>query len=65
MEERIENAAAAAQEAFWASIAAAFPEVRSGDFPPDAHMAFERACIDATTTGVEGNMPQPQVQEND
>ncbi len=63
MEERIQKAASAAQEAFWASIAAALPEVRSGDFPPDAHMAFDRACIDATATLVEGNMPQQQLQD--
>jgi hypothetical protein len=36
-----------AQEAFWKTVAESFPEITSGDFPPDADLRFNKACKDA------------------
>ena len=49
-DERLADALTDAQSAFWEVIAQRFPEVRSGDFPPDAAALFERACSDAALT---------------
>lgn len=35
----------AAQEAFWTVIAQRFPEISSGDLPPEAASAFDDACL--------------------
>ena len=40
----IEPHVRAAQDAFWAVIAERFPEVATGDLPPDADAAFDDAC---------------------
>lgn len=34
----------AAEDAFWARVAARHPEIKTGDFPPDASFAFSNAC---------------------
>lgn len=57
MEEKIRNAVENAMLAFWDKIAEAFPEIKTGDFPPDAHFAFDEACVKAATIWVEGNLP--------
>lgn len=44
-----------AQEAFWATVAAGFPRAHTGDFPPDAAVAFDRATEDAMRTWVDLN----------
>jgi hypothetical protein len=54
---QIDLAISDAQEAFWAEIAKHYPEITTGDFPPDAHAAFERACSEAAAVWVEGNSP--------
>jgi len=46
-----------AQHAFWAVIAEYYPECEFGDFPPDAHHAFNRACKDAAAVWLEYNLP--------
>lgn len=43
----IKKAAEKAQAAFWASVVESFPTAKSGDFPPDATIAFDVACIKA------------------
>lgn len=40
----IEEHVRAAQEAFWSVIAQRFPEVSTGDLPPEADAAFDDAC---------------------
>lgn len=40
----IEQHVRAAQDAFWAVIAERFPEVSTGDLPPDVDAAFDDAC---------------------
>lgn len=43
-DDRIQNALHDAQLAFWASIADEFrTEIKSGDFPPDATVEFDKA----------------------
>ena len=58
-EERIKKSIEDAQEAFWASMVESYPEVKSGDFPPDAHIAFENACEIAAKIWLEFNHPDP------
>lgn len=41
---RADLAATFAERAFWAAVAKEFPEIKSGDFPPNATVEFERAC---------------------
>jgi len=47
---REEKAVEAAQDKFWAEIARRYPEVKSGDFPPDATIIFNHACEEAVGT---------------
>jgi hypothetical protein len=64
MEKRILDAIEAAQESFWLSIAAAFPEATSGDFPPDADLALREAMTTGVTLWVNCNVVQaPEVQD--
>ncbi|MER5608223.1 hypothetical protein AB0F93_00435 [Micromonospora tulbaghiae] len=55
---RIEAAVEAAGDAFWAAIAAAFPEATAGDYPPDAVMNFKRTQHQAVALWLEYNAPQ-------
>ncbi|MDK9702514.1 MAG: hypothetical protein OEL20_05195 [Sulfuritalea sp.] len=57
MKDRFHDAVARAKEQFWASIAASFPEITSGDFPPDATLKFDDACSEAAAIWVTGNQP--------
>ena len=34
----------AAQQAFWEVVAQRFPEITTGDLPPEAATAFDEAC---------------------
>ncbi len=52
-EERIKEAAVKAQNMFWDIVAEEFPEITTGDFPPDATFKFDKACEDAIKTWVE------------
>lgn len=55
LSQRIKDAAAAAQESFWAKIVEHFPEIKTGDFPPDAMFDFDTAIDNAVRTWVLGN----------
>lgn len=57
--ERIHAAVVSAQEAFWAKIAGAFPEISTGDFSPSAQVSFDAACMSAAVTWVQGNQSDP------
>lgn len=57
---RIAHAVPAAQQAFWTALAQAFPEITTGDFPPDATLSFDAACLSAATVWVQGNLPRPE-----
>lgn len=62
---RKEAAIIAADEAFWAKIVEAFPEATSGDFPPDAHIAWQTAMENAVEVWVNGNVPGAAEEEDD
>jgi hypothetical protein len=47
MDDRLKKALQSAQDAFWHEIATAYPEAKSGDFPPDASYAFDVTCESA------------------
>ena len=61
MKERIEEARDNADLAFWSAIAKAFPEVRTGEFPPDAAFAFIYAQRAALKVWLEWNHPNPKL----
>jgi len=46
-----------AELAFWATIADKFPEVKTGDFPPDATIEFSEACRLAVNRWLMFNYP--------
>ncbi|WGS54457.1 hypothetical protein LFL96_25935 [Paraburkholderia sp. D15] len=54
----IESAVEEAKEAFWAVIASKFPEVKSGDFPPDAAHQFDHHCELAVLIWLRLNHPE-------
>ncbi|MEW5833363.1 MAG: hypothetical protein AB1763_11065 [Campylobacterota bacterium] len=63
--EQVDQAIENAGLAFWATIAAAFPEIKTGDFPPDADYAFKAAQRDAVSLWLEWNHPalnEPEAQ---
>lgn len=53
-----------AKLAFWAELANQYPECKTGDFPPDAHVAFEEAAKQAVAVWLEYNFPESD-HEND
>lgn len=57
MSDRIEAATEAAQLAFWAAVAAQFPEITTGDMDPIETFRFDQACANAVTGWVDGNTP--------
>lgn len=46
-----------AQSAFWAVIAKNYPNVKTGDFSPEATTAFDDACMTAVTLWLAANTP--------
>lgn len=54
---RLDEALTKAMDAFWESVARDFREVKAGDFPPEADIAFNGACRDAVTTWLDLNAP--------
>lgn len=59
----IDDVVEAAQFAFWAVIAAHYPEAISGDFPPMAKTEFDAACTDAVKTWLLINHPEFDVDD--
>ncbi len=58
-DEFITKAVRSAQDAFWACIALCYhDEADTGDFPPDAQMAFDEACTDAVRTWTHYNLQE-------
>jgi hypothetical protein len=56
-EERINEAAEEASMEFWSAVADAFPEVTTGDLPPDAADDFRRAAKGVIERWLEVNAP--------
>jgi hypothetical protein len=57
MDERTRVVALAAENAFWAAVAEAFPEAEFGDFSPDGAARFAHACHRAVKEWVSCNVP--------
>jgi hypothetical protein len=56
---RIGKAVRAADLAFWREIAKTFPEVETGDFPPDAAHTWNKAMSEAVYWWLRWNHPMP------
>lgn len=59
MNQRIEEALNSGLQAFWAEIAAAFPEITSGDLSPEVTLKLEQECRSAIEEWVQGNRVVP------
>jgi len=46
-----------ALDRFWASVAAAYPQAKTGDLSPGADIPLRRAAVAAVTEWVESNVP--------
>lgn len=57
-ETRIDHAIIDAQDAFWAAMVKAFPEVKTGDFSPGDTMDFDEACKTAARAWLLWNHPK-------
>ncbi len=53
--ERIAAAVEDAQTQFWNVIQRRFPEIKTGDFSPDAQMKFDGACEEAVRIWIDSN----------
>lgn len=53
---KIRDAAEFAQTEFWHTVADAFPQIKTGDFSPDADFEFTDACRKAVRRWVESNI---------
>ena len=56
-QEQIDKAINEAQNSFWDVIAENFPQITTGDFPPDAHIKFYNDCESAVKVWIFGNEP--------
>lgn len=61
-EQRIADAVRKASDAFWESVATAFPEARAGDFSPEDTYAWDTACERAVRTWVGYNVPATEAK---
>jgi hypothetical protein len=59
--QRIFEAKQAADDAFWDAFAKHFPEVPSGDFPPQAETAWSDAATEAVFTWLITNHPEKRL----
>lgn len=60
---RLDQALQKADAAFWAEIAKAFPEVKSGDFPPDLTARWTKDIGDAVLQWMLTNHPNARAIE--
>lgn len=58
LEDRITESAKSCEYQFWEQVAADFPEIKSGDFPPLAAQQLETAFRNAINLWYETNKPQ-------
>jgi hypothetical protein len=63
-DERIREAVEDGAGAFWAVIAKQFPEVKSGDFPPDAEFALTKALEEAVRVWLDANVESDDEQSD-
>jgi len=65
MSTRINNVFFKAEDAFWAEVAKAFPEVKHGDFSPEDTLAWEQMAKKAIATWLFWNHPKYEGDEDD
>ena len=54
-DERIKEASRRANDVFWETLADQFPEINSGDYPPEEAEVFELQCLEAARLWVRLN----------
>ena len=54
-DERIQEASRKANDAFWEVLAEQFPEINSGDYPPQEAEMFELQCLEVARLWVRLN----------
>ncbi len=54
-DERIQEASRKANDAFWEVLAEQFPEINSGDYPPEEAEMFELQCLEVARLWVRLN----------
>ena len=62
---RLEKSVRKGDQAFWASIAGAFPEATTGDYPPEAHQQFQEHLEWVVLHWLLWNAPPLQEMAND
>ena len=58
---RLVEATEVAEDMFWNAIATAYPEVKSGDFPPDLAMEMSDKLTQFVTVWLKMNEPTPRL----
>ena len=54
-DERIQEASRKANDAFWETLADQFPEISSGEYPPEEAEMFELQCLEVSRLWVRLN----------
>ena len=54
-DERIQEASRKANDAFWEVLAEQFPEINSGDYPPEEAEMFDLQCLEVARLWVRLN----------
>ena len=54
-DERIQEASRKAKDAFWETLADQFPEINSGDYPPEEAEMFDLQCLEVARLWVRLN----------
>ena len=54
-DERIQEASRKASDAFWEKLAEQFPEINSGEYPPEEAEMFDLQCLEAARLWVRLN----------
>jgi hypothetical protein len=57
-EKRVDEAASEASLGFWSSVTEQFPEIETGDLPPDAADDFRRAARNVIERWLDVNAPE-------
>lgn len=55
--EQLEKIAQEAEDAFWKVVSDSFPQVKTGDFPPDVSLTFGNQCLRAIGWWLQFNHP--------
>jgi hypothetical protein len=62
-DERIQEASRKANDAFWEALADQFPEINSGEYPPEEAEMFDLQCLEAARLWVRLNEEEGEEEE--